>query len=171
LVGLSSIIPCPFNPLFLLLLKLLADGFAEFSGLFILRVQFQNGLEFLQRFRVSLQSVVGQPEGGTDLVESRVGLQGFLAHFHRLGIFLFQEKGIRQILHDHRIFRVQGEGFPVGLDGFVELVFVPIGDPQLVEEQGAVILRIPLMGFQKGDDLVEFPALVEEGGFFGQAVE
>jgi hypothetical protein len=27
------------------------------------------------------------------------------------------------------------------------------------------------VGFQERDDLVEFPVLVEEGGFFSQAVE
>ena len=62
-------------------------------------------------------------------------------------------------------------GFPVSLDRFGKLSVIPVGNPQFVEKQAAIVFLVSFVGLKEGNDLIGLAALIQEGSLFGQTVE
>lgn len=62
-------------------------------------------------------------------------------------------------------------GFPISLDRFRKLSLIPVGNPQFVEKQGAIVFLVSFVGLKEGNDLIGLAALIQEGSLFGQTVE
>ena len=94
----------------------LEDRFFIFLGLFVLGVELQNDFKFLQGLGVLFHLIVGDAEACVSLMEAGIGLERLFILFNGCRVFLFEQMGIAEIFHDDRVFRIPGQGRPVGSD-------------------------------------------------------